>query len=470
MRPAAEGLEDRKLLYATLGGQWAFASRVTYSFVPDGTDVGGIPSAWYQRMNQLGFTETTWKDQFRRAAASWAAVSDLDLVEVPDDGSAFSVSGNQQGDGRFGDIRIAATPQGAGVLGLAFYPPPFNGGTLAGDIVMNTSSLWAIQSTYDVQTVAVHEFGHALGMDHSHISTAVMHATYSSVRQNLSSDDTSGIRSLYQARAADPFEGALNNNVHQRATSLNGYLDGLAQVRLATPEMTTASDADWYSVTVPGSTSGTLQVTMQSSGLSSLSPKLQVLNGALQLQGLQASTAFGATVSVTVPNVVPGQVYYIRAMPAVSGPAGVGSYGLLVNLGASPISPIAPPNTVVPEQPNQGGGGSDLADSEDRPGLGDERGATRANAEKPQHPEQGQPHVIRLGTIRGYGQYLTVDELLPAPAAACNGSQAAPEPMVLIGLPPESTPVLALRMRRGAVTRPVGAAAVDAALAAWFGG
>ena len=40
-RPALEGLEDRMLMYAANGGAWTLPARVTYSFVPDGTSIGG---------------------------------------------------------------------------------------------------------------------------------------------------------------------------------------------------------------------------------------------------------------------------------------------------------------------------------------------------------------------------------------------------------------------------------------------
>src|SRR5262249_5325920 len=134
LKPVAEGLEDRMLLYATLGGQWAYGSRITYSFAPDGTSVGGTPSAWYQAIANRGISVATWQAAFQKAAAVWSAVANINLVLVPDNGAPYSVSGNQQGDSRFGDIRIAGIDQGKSVLGMAFLPPAFNGGTLAGDI------------------------------------------------------------------------------------------------------------------------------------------------------------------------------------------------------------------------------------------------------------------------------------------------------------------------------------------------
>ena len=50
-RPLLENLEDRVLLYSTYGGDWAYGSRITYSFAPDGTSIGGTPSVLFQTLN-----------------------------------------------------------------------------------------------------------------------------------------------------------------------------------------------------------------------------------------------------------------------------------------------------------------------------------------------------------------------------------------------------------------------------------
>ena len=56
LRPVLEGLEERKLLYATLGDAWTYPVRVTFSFVPDGTNVGGLPSNLTSTLNSAGTT------------------------------------------------------------------------------------------------------------------------------------------------------------------------------------------------------------------------------------------------------------------------------------------------------------------------------------------------------------------------------------------------------------------------------
>src|SRR5262245_5563101 len=70
VHPDLEGLEDRLLLYADLGDQWTYSSRITYSFMPDGTSVGGVPSALFQTLNAK-YATATWENQIQQAAALW---------------------------------------------------------------------------------------------------------------------------------------------------------------------------------------------------------------------------------------------------------------------------------------------------------------------------------------------------------------------------------------------------------------
>ena len=196
--PLLEGLEDRLLLYSTLGAQWTYGSRITFSFVPDGTSIGGTPSVLFQTLNAK-FSTATWQQQFQKAAAVWQNVTNINLAQVSDDGSSLGANGNQQDDSRFGDIRISAIPQSSGTLATCFLPPPINGGSDAGDIVFNSNVNWQVNSTYDLETVAIHEIGHALGMGHSQITTADMYAYYNGQKQSLTTDDTGGIQSIYGA-------------------------------------------------------------------------------------------------------------------------------------------------------------------------------------------------------------------------------------------------------------------------------
>lgn len=365
-RPELESLEDRRLLSSLNGGEWSNPQRITYSFMPDGTSIGGISSNLFQTLNKL-YPTATWEQAFEKAAAVWQQVANVNLALVSDNGASVGSSGDQQGDPRFGDIRIGAYSQSSGQLAMACLPPPINGGTDAGDIFINSKVAWKINNDYDLETVAIHELGHALGLGHSAIQSAVMYASYTGMKQSLTSDDTSGIDQVY---------GGVPSNNSYTATSaafdLTPYLNANGQAAVGGQSISSLSNTHYYKVTVPNTTTGTMVVTMQSSNLSSLSPRLAVLNSAGASLGQNlAQNTYGATVSYTVSGVSAGQVYYFRASAANSGPGSDGAYGISVAFGSTPAAAVAPPNTTVAAQPDQGGGSSDMTTGSSSPsGLG----------------------------------------------------------------------------------------------------
>ncbi len=480
LQPNTEGLEDRLLLYATLGGNWTYGSRITYSFAPDGTSIGGISSGWYARMSNLSISEQAWKDEFREAADVWSAVAGINLVEVSDNGAAFSVAGNQQNDSRFGDIRIGGTNQGTGVLGGTFLPPPYNGGTLAGDIVMNTAAAWKVDSTYDIQTVAIHEFGHALGMDHSSISTADMYAYYNGTKQSLATDDTNGIRSIYGPRQPDAYDAAQSNDYWWYASNVTSAIDVNKQVRLGGLDITTNGDYDWYYVYAPTGTASRMTVQVQSSGLSSLSPELFVLNSSLQTVGYDTRpSSYGATASATVQGVSANQLYLIRVSGANGGVSDTGTYGLLINFGSGSIAPIAPPNTTVPEQPNSNGGGSSNLATEgpNRPSwltkiLAHTSPKVRGLFDRLESAVDEGVGMLQIGDLSGFGHYLMADagtefetaEPIGTAFAAPRSSVAA-ESGIVIGMVGTDQPIESgtFASRRDRLAH----RAIDRVLAAW---
>jgi len=407
-RPAVEGLEDRVLLYSTTGGRWTYPVEITYSIIPDGTSIGGIPSTLQQDLSrQVPSYEPGWQQQIEKAAAVWEAVADINLVQVADDGSPIGTAGNQQGDPRFGDIRIGGMAQSGGQLAFAFAPPPFNGGTDAGDLFFNTSQWWQTNgTTYDLETVAIHELGHALGMGHSAIATADLYASYGGSKQALTSDDTTGIQSVYGTRAADPYDASQSNNSSTYATNITPYINGAGQIALSKPDITTSSDVDWYKMTAPTQTVGTMKVTMQSSNLSSLIPSVTVYNASLQVAGGSTGTNYGDTASVTVWGIQPGQVWYIKALAGTTGPGGVGAYGLLVNFGSSPQSAIAPPYTAVAAQPDQNPTTTPMRTG----GMINEQFTPHQNNRNNQNADDAIDRIAN-GSLTGYGDALSVGDL-----------------------------------------------------------
>lgn len=352
-RPRLEGLEDRMLLYSTYGGTWTYGERITYSFVPDGTNIGGQSSNLFATLNKIAPT-ATWEAAFEKAAAIWSSYANINLALVSDNGEPYGATGNQQDDPNVGDIRIGMAPQDPGTVAVTYLPPPFNGGTLAGDMIFNSIQPWGINSSMDVESVALHEFGHALGLgENTTDPSTVMYQTYTGIKQALAPDDIAGIESIWGAQSTT----TPTNNTFATATSLDPYLNfSTAQIAYSGASLVPAyNDYNWYSATVPTTSDGTMTITLQSSNLSSATLLLAVENSAGKVLGIRSSANLGCTVSFTVTGVTPGQTYDFRASAHAS-PGVVGAYGVLVNFGNQAQSPIPPPNTVVAEQPNQYGG------------------------------------------------------------------------------------------------------------------
>ena len=160
-------------------------------------------------------------------------------------------------------------------------------------------------------TVAIHELGHAIGMGHSTDTAAAMYPAYITTKQAVDADDICGIRTIYNSRQNDFFDAKGSNDSSRTADDISSYIDSNGQLTLSaldstTPVMIGVNDIDWYKITVPASTTGTMVVRMQSTGLSLLAPSLAVYNAAgTTMLGQQISYTMGDTVTVTINECVP---------------------------------------------------------------------------------------------------------------------------------------------------------------------
>ncbi|XP_066506526.1 matrix metallopeptidase 30 [Hoplias malabaricus] len=88
----------------------------------------------------------------------------------------------------------------SGVLAHAMSPGPEEGG----DTHFDEAERWTLSSAgVNLLLVAAHEFGHALGLDHSRDPSALMYPTYQYVNTNgykLPLDDKNGVQALYGVR------------------------------------------------------------------------------------------------------------------------------------------------------------------------------------------------------------------------------------------------------------------------------
>ncbi|EXB82659.1 Metalloendoproteinase 1 [Morus notabilis] len=178
---------------------------LTYAFLPD---------------NELS---NTTKEVFTRAFERWAAVTTLTFTETDsyyeaDLKVAFYTGDHGDGepfDGVLGTLAHAFSPTSG-----RFHLDGAETWVAEGDVTKSSTS-----SAIDLESVAVHEIGHLLGLGHSSVEEAIMYPTISAKTRKveLASDDIQGIQELYGANSnytTPPSSSSPNS--HQENTSNGG--------------------------------------------------------------------------------------------------------------------------------------------------------------------------------------------------------------------------------------------------------
>ena len=144
------------------------------------------------------------------AMESWAEVTNIDFLEACNAGDAdirISWETGDHGDGyAFG---TEGCGQPGNIMAHGFYP---DNNDLAGDVHFDDAEGWAVSGAWtcgniDIESVALHELGHSLGLKHSSSPGAVMNNVLNQIKRNLTSDDINGIQAIYGVRSSFPIAG-----------------------------------------------------------------------------------------------------------------------------------------------------------------------------------------------------------------------------------------------------------------------
>ncbi|ESW25674.1 hypothetical protein PHAVU_003G055800 [Phaseolus vulgaris] len=162
----------------------------------------------------------TVKGVFASAFARWAEVTSLTFRETASYFNAdirIGFFSGDHGDGEPFDGSLGTLAHAFSPTNGRFHLDADEDWVVSGDVTQS-----ALSSAVDLESVAVHEIGHLLGLGHSSVEEAVMFPTISSRRKKvvLAQDDIEGIQFLYGSNPN--FNGSTVTSAPERDTSDGG--------------------------------------------------------------------------------------------------------------------------------------------------------------------------------------------------------------------------------------------------------
>src|SRR5262249_15481396 len=95
--PRPENLASRVVPYSNTGNVWPHPELITISFMPDGTNLGGVTSNLVSKFNARFGSASAWQNQVLKAAQQWAAQTNINFRLVTDSGAASGSGSYEQG-------------------------------------------------------------------------------------------------------------------------------------------------------------------------------------------------------------------------------------------------------------------------------------------------------------------------------------------------------------------------------------
>ena len=184
---------------------WLSGARVTYSFTQTQTHFADAINCRTMvpldgLLAKSGISDQEFERAIRRAFDRWEDAADLrfDYVEDPDAADILIGAQGQPRDIAYTNVWHAPAAQGEiAAITKATY-------------CLNPDATWETtfdgdESTYDIERVATHEIGHAVGLDHPGPSGQLMGYRYSETVNGLGPGDVLGATRLYGSPRHETF-------------------------------------------------------------------------------------------------------------------------------------------------------------------------------------------------------------------------------------------------------------------------